>query len=205
IREAFHCVVVIVHHSGWDTSRPRGHSSLPGAVDAEISVSREGDVATITVMLMRDGPEGQQVTLKSKKQDVGHDAYGSPLTSLALVPHDGTGETLPKREEWPKSLRELRKALVDAILTSGFDHQIEGGPKVKAAELSKVREIFFNNYIVTSDAIVTEEARKDAKRMAFKRQVTQGLQRGLVSGQSRSSGTQFLWLVAVDPNEQSAT
>src|SRR5262249_18676511 len=32
IREAFHCVVVIVHHSGWDTSRPRGHSSLPGAV-----------------------------------------------------------------------------------------------------------------------------------------------------------------------------
>jgi RecA-family ATPase len=34
IRDIFLCVVIIVHHCGYDETRPRGHSSLPGAVDA---------------------------------------------------------------------------------------------------------------------------------------------------------------------------
>ena len=42
VRDAFNCVVIIVHHCGLDETRPRGHTSLPGAVDAQISVTREG-------------------------------------------------------------------------------------------------------------------------------------------------------------------
>ncbi len=38
IRDAFQCVVMIVHHCGLDETRPRGHTSLPGAVDAQLSV-----------------------------------------------------------------------------------------------------------------------------------------------------------------------
>ncbi|WP_170468125.1 MrcB family domain-containing protein, partial [Ruegeria arenilitoris] len=35
------------HHTGKDTSRgARGHSSLKGAVDAEISITRDGDIIT---------------------------------------------------------------------------------------------------------------------------------------------------------------
>jgi hypothetical protein len=33
IREAFNCAVIIIHHCGIEGSRPRGHSSLSGAVD----------------------------------------------------------------------------------------------------------------------------------------------------------------------------
>jgi AAA domain len=202
IREAFNCLVIIVHHSGWDATRLRGHSSLPGAVDAEISVRREAEMATVTVELMRDGPEGQQIILKSKKTEVGYGANGELLTSLVFIPHDGTEEAVIRKEDWPDALREIRKALVDAILTSGFDHQIEGGPAVKAADLDIVRNGFFNSYIVASDAIVTEEARKSAKRMAFKRQLDLALRRGFICGQSHNNGSQFLWFVSGDPNEE---
>jgi AAA domain-containing protein len=40
IRDRFGCVVIIVHHCGYDDTRPRGHSSLPGAVDAQLAVER---------------------------------------------------------------------------------------------------------------------------------------------------------------------
>src|SRR6516165_6497051 len=49
IREAFDCVVIIVHHCGWDESRMRGHSSLPAALDTELAVVREADIAKVTV------------------------------------------------------------------------------------------------------------------------------------------------------------
>jgi hypothetical protein len=86
IRDAFGCVVVIIHHCGWDETRPRGHSSLPGAVDAQIAIVREGDVVTATVEYMRDGPEDVQETSTAKSVDVGVDHNGKVLTSLVLLP-----------------------------------------------------------------------------------------------------------------------
>src|SRR5262249_16101570 len=41
VREAFGCVVVIVHHCGIDSSRPRGHTSLSGAAEAQLAVKRD--------------------------------------------------------------------------------------------------------------------------------------------------------------------
>jgi hypothetical protein len=38
IREGFDCVVIIVHHCGIDGSRPRGHTALTGAADAQIKI-----------------------------------------------------------------------------------------------------------------------------------------------------------------------
>src|ERR671910_3644702 len=56
IREAFTCFVGIVHHCGIDSSRPRGHTSLTGAVDAQIAVKRDAsDRVIVTVEHMKDG------------------------------------------------------------------------------------------------------------------------------------------------------
>ena len=41
IRDAFDCLVVIVHHCGHGGDRPRGHSSLIGALDVQIAVKRD--------------------------------------------------------------------------------------------------------------------------------------------------------------------
>src|SRR5262249_3197603 len=40
IQRAFGCVVVIIHHCGVSGDRPRGHTSLSGANDAQIAVDR---------------------------------------------------------------------------------------------------------------------------------------------------------------------
>ncbi|MGH6841382.1 MAG: AAA family ATPase, partial [Methylocella sp.] len=38
IRDALQCAVIVIHHCGREGTRPRGHSSLMGAADAQISV-----------------------------------------------------------------------------------------------------------------------------------------------------------------------
>ena len=66
IREAFNCVVIIIHHCGVEGSRPRGHTSLTGAADAQLAVKRDpaGNVVT-TVEFMKDGPETALKVLKA--------------------------------------------------------------------------------------------------------------------------------------------
>jgi len=63
IRKAFGCLCVIVHHCGYDDTHARGHTSLPAAVDAELSVMRDegSPIVLVTVKAMRDGPEGMVV------------------------------------------------------------------------------------------------------------------------------------------------
>jgi len=41
LRERFRCAVIIIHHTGINQTRPRGHTSLTGAADAQIAVRRE--------------------------------------------------------------------------------------------------------------------------------------------------------------------
>jgi hypothetical protein len=57
IREAFDCALVIIHHCGVDGTRPRGHTSLTGAADAQIAVSRDEatDHVVSKVDWMKDG------------------------------------------------------------------------------------------------------------------------------------------------------
>jgi hypothetical protein len=97
IRDAFDCVVIIVHHCGWDESRPRGHSSLGGAVDAELSVSREEELVTLTVEEMKDGPEGGQVIGRTKTWTIGIDDNGKEMTSLVIVPADESDQPAIKK------------------------------------------------------------------------------------------------------------
>jgi RecA-family ATPase len=62
IIEAFDCAVIVIHHCGHNAERPRGHSALLGAEDAEIMVKRLADDKAIAaeVIRMKDGPEGER-------------------------------------------------------------------------------------------------------------------------------------------------
>lgn len=47
IKTAFGCAVILVHHCGIAGTRPRGHTSLSGADDCQIAISRnEGGLVT---------------------------------------------------------------------------------------------------------------------------------------------------------------
>jgi AAA domain len=79
IQAAFSCVVIIVHHHGIDDSRPRGHTSLRGAVDTQIKVVRDGqNVIVAEIEDMRDGPEGAQIMSRLAVVDVGTDNADDP-------------------------------------------------------------------------------------------------------------------------------
>src|SRR5262249_49291546 len=86
VREAFNCAVIVVHHCGIDTSRPRGHTSLTGAVDAQLAVKRDAtDNITLEVEWMKDGPEGHVLVSRLERVAVGTDDDGHPITSCVVV------------------------------------------------------------------------------------------------------------------------
>jgi hypothetical protein len=90
IRKAFGCVCIIVHHCGYDDTHARGHTSLPAAVDAELSVERapSSPLLMVVVRQMRDGPEGMTVRSRAKVQPLDPDQNGKPRSSIVIVPDD---------------------------------------------------------------------------------------------------------------------
>jgi AAA domain len=85
IREAFNCVVIVIHHCGVEGSRPRGHTSLTGAADAQLAVKRDdaGNVV-LTVEFMKDGPQGEEIISRLEPATVGTDDDGEAITSCVV-------------------------------------------------------------------------------------------------------------------------
>jgi RecA-family ATPase len=63
VRAAFECAVCVVHHCGYEGTRPRGHTALLGAHDALIAVRREAEGKPIIaeVQELKDGRAGTVV------------------------------------------------------------------------------------------------------------------------------------------------
>jgi hypothetical protein len=106
IRETFGCAVIIVHHCGVEGTRPRGHTSLTGAVDAQLAVKRDAAKNIIvTVEWMKDGAEGDVIASRLDPVDVGTDIDGDPISSCIvlpvenLIPDTSSGPRLSKNQE----------------------------------------------------------------------------------------------------------
>jgi len=141
LRDTFNCVVVIVHHCGYDETRPRGHSSLPGAVNVQAAVTRDGALVTMEIEYMRDGPEGTIVTGEAKSIEVGVDSNGKPLTSLVIVPIDKPPEVPQTQGLAPQPGRFSRRSKrSDFGSWAGFSSQWRpegqsGGRRIRAGSL----------------------------------------------------------------------
>jgi hypothetical protein len=195
IRDAFGCVVIIVHHCGLDETRPRGHTSLPGAVDAQIAVVREGNAVTVTVEHMRDGPEETFVTCVAKSVDVGVDANGKILNSLVMVPGEAlTNARAPRK--WTKSLAVFRKALSEALLSSDLTVNING--PIRAADAEAVRTAFYAIYVAKGETKVQQQ---DNRRQAFHRVVDKAQKENLIGVQVLPNGQTLLWLATPDTTD----
>src|SRR5262249_55360558 len=166
IRDAFKCVVIIVHHCGLDDTRPRGHTALPGAVDAQLAVIREGDAVTVTVEMMRDGPEDTVVTSMVEVIEVGHDHAGKVLSSLVVKPGEATtaGNTGAR---WTKSLALFRRALSEALLESDEQVMIDGTP-IRAVDLELIRPKYYATCVAEGD---TADIKRKTREKRFHRAV----------------------------------
>ena len=73
LRAAFDCAVIIVHHCGVNGTRPRGHTSLTGAADAQLAVKRDADDnVLVSIEYMKDGPDGEVIASRLEKVEVAY-------------------------------------------------------------------------------------------------------------------------------------
>ena len=166
LRERFGCVVVIVHHCGINGERPRGHTSLTGAADAQISVKRVNGEAVLTeVEWMKDGEEGQQTASRLEVITVGIDEDGEPITSC-VVWDDNHGAS--RTTDRPRKL-SVREGRALQLLAEAIEKDGELIPPVGRIPPNTrvVREELWKRYFDSGGIVAADNP--NAKRMAFVR------------------------------------
>jgi hypothetical protein len=166
------CAVVIIHHCGIDTSRPRGHTSLTGSVESQLAVKKgESSEVIVTVEYAKDFPEGTEIISRLERVTVGTDPDGDEIATLVVLPSD-RGAMLKKagKREKPeaRSLRTFRQALGEALLKHGDNVDLSDGQghERRAVEAKHVRAEFYDRYS-TGDGDIKKAM--DAKQKAFQR------------------------------------
>jgi hypothetical protein len=159
IRDEFGCLVVIVHHCGHGGDRPRGHSSLMGALDVQIAVRRDAvDNIVAELELSKDGETGMQVVSRLKVVEIGEDQDGDPITSCIIEEvQDGAAKIAASGAKGKRSddAAKLNRAIAAAYerlaseveKTAGLD-----GQPVKKIEIDKLRdEVKSRGFLDTKD------------------------------------------------------
>lgn len=78
-------LIVLVHHTGKDTSRGlRGHSSLLAALDSAIEVRRDGDRREWLIAKSKDGEDGEVHPFKLEVVELGTDENTELITSCVI-------------------------------------------------------------------------------------------------------------------------
>jgi AAA domain len=105
IRETFNCSVLVVHHCGVNDTRPRGHTSLTGAADAQLSVKRDyaGNIVT-SVEFMKDGEAGAEIISKLDFFEIGLDEDGDPITCGVVVEAEAPAKAVREAKLKPNEL-----------------------------------------------------------------------------------------------------
>jgi hypothetical protein len=167
LRMAFNCAVVIVHHCGHEGTRPRGHSSLMGAVDAQIAVKRDAaDNILTTVELMKDGPQGDEFTSRLEMIEIGIDDDGDKITSCVIIPVDGLAPQKEKPKKLPAAAANALKALHEIIDDAGTVplHDPYIPPETKTVTIEQWRDHAFRRGISGSGEM---KSKQQAFRRAF--------------------------------------
>jgi hypothetical protein len=187
IRDAFGCLVVIVHHCGHNGDRPRGHSSLMGALDVQISVRRDGAENIVAeVELAKDGETGLQLVSRLKSVEIGVDEDGEPFTSCVVEAVEAAvGTFRPDRARSlskgaQTALRALRLAIEGKGEQPPASNHIPAG--VRAITVEQWRTYAYQTGISDST-----EAR--ARQLAFKR-----AHEALVGGRHVNAWEEYRWL-----------
>jgi hypothetical protein len=175
-----------VHHCGLDDTRPRGHTSLPGAVDAQLAVVREGNAVTVTVEMMRDGPEETVVTNMVEVIEVGQDHAGKILTSLVVRPGEApAGGNMGAR--WTGALTMFRRALSEALLGSDEKLLVAGAP-THVVDLEMVRTEFYKT------CVAQEDEKQNTRKKRFYRCVERAQALSLIGVRVEPTGRTLIWL-----------
>jgi hypothetical protein len=166
IRAAFDCAVLVVHHCGVNDSRPRGHTSLTGAADAQLAVKRDASgTIIVTVEWMKDGAgEGDVIASTLELVEVGHDQDGEPITSCVVAASTAAAATSKRAGKLTKSAEVALTALDQALDEAGevppASNHIPAGTKA-------VSLMLWRKYAYARGISGSEQER--ARQLAFQR------------------------------------
>jgi hypothetical protein len=134
IREAFGCSVIIVHHCGIAGDRPRGHTSLQGAADAQIAVVRDEktDVITATVEFMKDDEPAAPLASRLERVELGEDDDEETIASCIIVEAEATAASKrPKLTGMQKlALEQLQELVAEMGTPSAASNHIPQNVRV---------------------------------------------------------------------------
>jgi hypothetical protein len=116
--------VLLVHHSGKDTSKgARGHSLLRAASDTEIEVTRDSGskVATARVTKQRDYATDGTMSFTLRQVEIGVDSDGSSVTSCVVEEAEATaaGASAAAKPRLPAAQQRALQLLGKAIDEAG--------------------------------------------------------------------------------------
>ena len=162
IRETFGCAVIIVHHCGIDGNRPRGHTSLTGAADAQLAVKRDSENnVVVTIEHMKDGAEGAVIGSRLERVELGIDDDGDEMSSCVVVPAEAEK---PVKTNLPAAAKLALRALHEALADFGTL------PPASNHIPSNTRTTTRTRWREYCDAkTVTDSTNPDSKRKAFVR------------------------------------
>ena len=110
-------LVLVVHHTGKDTSKGlRGHSSLPAALDGAIEVERTATSRSWSAAKVKDGEDGKQVPFQLHRIVLGTDTDGDEISSCAVGPD--TGAIFRKPEPTGKNQKSALSTIRRLLSTS---------------------------------------------------------------------------------------
>lgn len=97
IRERTGAHVMVIHHSGKDTSKgARGSGSLRAAADTEIELTRDGDVILAETKKQRDMTSGTVFAYRLRGVFLGTDEDGDKVTSAVVEPTEAPTKRAPR-------------------------------------------------------------------------------------------------------------
>jgi hypothetical protein len=195
IREAFECAVLVIHHCGYEGTRPRGHSGLAGAADAQISVKRDAeDNIVVELELAKDGAAGAVLLSRLETVVVGKDEDGDDITSCVVVGLDedeARDAGRAGRGKWPRGLRVVHESITAALLDGGENHRLGGdGPLIRAVDATIAKAEHGKRYLHIGDG-----DRAEAERKSWQRNFREARSRNLICNEL-AGGRDLIWLVA---------
>lgn len=95
LRNETGCAVMVIHHSGKDSSKGlRGHSLLHAALDSVIEVTRDNDQRSWKLAKSKDGIDGEEHAFRLEVVELGTDDDGDIITSCVVVPEENAGDAM---------------------------------------------------------------------------------------------------------------
>jgi hypothetical protein len=187
LRERFRCAVIIIHHCGTDATRPRGHTSLTGAADAQIAVKRDAaDLVIAKVEWMKDGAEGDEIASRLKVVELGRDDNGEALTSCVVEPCTAASfESGSKKPSLSPAQKRALELLGEAINKAGT---VPPASDHIPANASCVTESLWRDYCY--HGAISDSDKPGSKRTAFNRSA-----KALIAARRVGKWGESVWIV----------